>query len=432
MKRDGITTNVSQTRPSFGAAVIRTTCRGCGGANVATVFADLGIQPPANSYLRCAEASQDERAYPLRAIVCSDCFLVQVDTDVPREELFYDYAYFSSFSESWQKHAKAYAAMAIARFGLDRTSFVVEVASNDGYLLKNFVAASIPCLGIEPSDTVAAAASRIGVPTQVSYLDREVAEAVVARQSKADLVIANNVWAHVPDLVSFTAGLAVLLKPEGILTIEVQHLLPLMEHVEFDTLYHEHYTYFSLLAAERLLAHHGLKVFDVEQVSTHGGSLRYYIVHANRKDVPEGKGLLKVRAEEAASGLDLLETYSTFAAQIPVCRDALRAFLAEARSAGKTVGAYGAAAKGNTLLNYCGIGTKDIALVADRNPHKQGQLLPGSHIPIVAPEVLMDAKPDFVLILPWNLRVEIMSQLAGIREWGGKFVTPVPTVQIWA
>ena len=432
MKRDGITTNVSQTRPSFGAAVIRTTCRGCGGANVATVFADLGIQPPANSYLRCAEASQDERAYPLRAIVCSDCFLVQVDTDVPREELFYDYAYFSSFSESWQKHAKAYAAMAIARFGLDRTSFVVEVASNDGYLLKNFVAASIPCLGIEPSDTVAAAASRIGVPTQVSYLDREVAEAVVARQSKADLVIANNVWAHVPDLDFFTAGLAVLLKPEGILTIEVQHLLPLMEHVEFDTLYHEHYTYFSLLAAERLLAHHGLKVFDVEQVSTHGGSLRYL------SSMPTEKMFLRVRDFSKCAQRRLRQDWicSKHIRRSPprfsVCRDALRAFLAEARSAGKTVGAYGAAAKGNTLLNYCGIGTEDIALVADRNPHKQGQLLPGSHIPIVAPEVLMDAKPDFVLILPWNLRLEIMSQLAGIREWGGKFVTPVPTVQIWA
>ena len=421
----------SDGQPSFGPAVKRRTCRSCGSTRLDTVFADLGTQPPANSYLRSLAEAASEYAFPLRAVVCADCLLVQVDTDVPREQLFFDYAYFSSFSDSWLRHAKAYSEMAINRFGLGPSSFVVEVASNDGYLLQNFVAAGIPCLGIEPSSTVALAAQRRGVPTEMVFLDRSTADALVAKHTSADLLIANNVWAHVPDLNSFTAAIARLLRPEGILTIELQHLLPLMQHTEFDTIYHEHYTYLSLLSAERLLARHGLKVFEVEELPTHGGSLRYYIVPSSRTDVVEGEGLIRMRAAENAFGLGELDTYKTFAPQIAPCRDGLRRFLAEAKARRKKVAAYGAAAKGSTLLNYCGINSDHIAMVADRNTYKQGRLLPGSHIPILPPSALRELRPDYVLILAWNFRDEVMQQLCDLRRCGTKFVTAVPTLQIW-
>jgi SAM-dependent methyltransferase len=421
----------SASRPSFGPAVKRTSCRSCGGKRIDTVFADLGVQPPANSYLRSLRDAADEYTFPLRAVVCADCFLVQVDTDVPREQLFFDYAYFSSFSETWLRHAKTFAETAIARFALNSSSFVIEVASNDGYLLQNFVAAGIPCLGIEPSSTVARAAERIGVPTEMIFLEQATADALVGKYGKADLVIANNVWAHVPDLNSFTAGIARLLKPAGTLTIELQHLLPLMQLTEFDTIYHEHYTYLSLLAAERLLARHGLKVFEVEELRTHGGSLRYHIVPSCRTDIADGEGLKRMRAAEKKAGLDELATYAMFARRIAPCRDSLRRFLSEAKIAKKTVAAYGAAAKGNTLLNYCGIGCDDIAMVADRNTYKQGRLLPGSHIPIRPPSSLLELRPDYVVILPWNLKDEIIDQLDGLRRYGTKFVTAVPTIQVW-
>jgi SAM-dependent methyltransferase len=417
--------------PSFGPAATRKTCRGCGGSRLDTVFADLGTQPPANSYLRDPDEAARECSFPLRAVVCADCFLVQVDTDVPREQLFLDYAYFSSFSESWLRHAKAYSEMAIERFELKSSSFVIEVASNDGYLLQNFVAAGIPCLGIEPSSTVALAAKRKGVPTEIVFLDSNTAGSLVAKYRRADLLIANNVWAHVPDLNSFTAGIARLLRPEGTLTIEVQHLLPLMQHIEFDTIYHEHYSYFSLLAAERLLARHGLKVFEVEQLPTHGGSLRYYIVPSSRTDIREQKGVIAMRAAEKVAGLGELATYKAFAGHIAPCRDGLRRFLAEAKTRQKKVAAYGAAAKGNTFLNYCGIGRDDIAMVADRNTYKQGRLLPGSHLPILPPSSLLELKPDYVLILAWNLKDEIMQQLSDLRRSGTQFVTAVPTLRIW-
>jgi len=417
---------------SFGAAAKRKTCRSCGGSRLDTIFADLGLQPLANSYLRDLDAAANECAFPLRAVVCADCFLVQVDTDVPREQLFFDYAYFSSYSESWLRHAKAYSDTAIARFDLKASSFVIEVASNDGYLLQNFVAAGIPCLGIEPSSTVAFAAKSKGIPTEIAFLDSSTAGTVLAKYAQADLVIANNVWAHVPDLNSFTAAIARLLRPGGTLTIEVQHLLPLMQRSEFDTIYHEHYSYFSLLAAERLLARHALKVYQVEELSTHGGSLRYYIVHSERTDVGEHESLLAMRAAEATARLGELDTYQAFAAQMAPCRDALRRFLAEAKLQQKRVAAYGAAAKGNTFLNCCGIGRDDIALVADRNVHKQGRLLPGSHIPILPPTSLLELRPDYVLILAWNLKDEIMQQLAALRRSGTQFVTAIPSLKIWA
>jgi SAM-dependent methyltransferase len=415
-------------RHSFGEAITRTHCRSCGGPLAATL-ADLGVQPPSNAYLSDL-GNTDQRTYPLRAVVCGDCKLAQIDTDVPPSELFFDYAYFSSFSDTWLAHAKAYVDMAIARFGLGPKSFVVEIASNDGYLLKNMKAAGIPCLGVEPSDTVANAARRSGIETEIAFFDEALGKAIAERRGHADLIIANNVWAHIPDLSSFTAGIAALLAPDGVATIEVQHLLPLMTQVAFDTIYHEHFEYHSLLAAERVLDCAGLAVFDVEELPTHGGSIRLFVTHRTNART-EGPGLLKVRADEASARLDDLSTYSRFAEQVKACRIALLHFLRQAKAEGKTVAAYGAAAKGNTLLNYCAVRSDLVAMAADRNPHKQGKFLPGSHIPIVSPEALMEARPDYVLILPWNIREEIMRQLDGIRAWGGRFLTPVPIVKVW-
>jgi len=407
---------------------ILTACRSCGGPLTTTV-ANLGLQPPSNSYLPSAADIPAERVYPLRAKVCATCKLVQIDYDVPPRELFHNYAYFSSFSDTWMEHARAYCAMATERFGLGPDSLVVELASNDGYLLRNFVAAGVPVLGIDPSDTVAAAAEKIGVPTLVEFFGRAVAGRLVAEGRQADLIIGNNVLAHVPANNDFVAGIKALLKPAGTVTIEFPHLLTLIEHVEFDTIYHEHFSYFSLLAAEALFARNGLRIFDVEQLPTHGGSLRLFACHAERQDVADGAGLLKVRADEDRAGLADLETYSRYAARVEECRVALRAFLDKAKAEGKTVMGYGAAAKGNTLLNFCGATAADIVCVADRNPHKQGTLLPGSHIPVVSPEDMLARRPDYVLILPWNIKDEIMRQLDGIREWGGRFVTAIPVVR---
>jgi SAM-dependent methyltransferase len=408
---------------------LRATCRGCG-AGLSVTFADLGLQPPSNDYLPGPEAIGREKFYPLRARVCGTCRLVQVDYDVPPRELFGNYAYFSSYSESWLAHARDYCAMAIDRFGLGPGSLAVELASNDGYLLKNFVAAGIPVLGIDPSDTVAAAAQAIGVPTLVEFFGTAVARRLAAQGRQADLITANNVLAHVPELNDFVAGIAILLKPAGHVTIEFPHLLRLIEHVEFDTIYHEHFSYISLLAIETLFARQGLALYDVQELATHGGSLRIFATHAGRAEFPETAALRNIRRAEAAAGLDETETYEKFHERVEACGAALKEFLATARAAGKTIAAYGAAAKGNTLLNYCGIGTADITCVADRNPHKQNHLLPGSHIPIVTPEAMLARKPDYVLILPWNIKSEIIAQLSEIRAWGGKFVTAIPKVAI--
>jgi SAM-dependent methyltransferase len=406
-------------------------CRHCAG-ELKMTFADLGLQPPANSYLSDKKDFAGERVYPLHAKVCSACRLVQIDYDVPPSELFHNYAYFSSFSDSWLTHARNYAHMAAKRFRLDGSKLVVELASNDGYLLKNFCELGIPVLGIDPSDTVAAAAEKIGVPTLVEFFGKAVAEGLVKEGRKADLIIANNVLAHVPALNDFVSGIATLLAEDGTLTVEFPHLLRLIEHVEFDTIYHEHFSYFSLLAVERVLGRHGLRVFDVEELPTHGGSLRIFACHAGRSGVSEGAGLLKVRADEAAARLDEDATYQSFAQRVQECRKSLRDFMGEAKKAGRSVVAYGAAAKGNTLLNFCGIDHADISMVADRNPHKQGKFLPGSHIPIVSPDDVLAAHADYVLILPWNLREEIIKQLAAIRDHGGKFVTPVPNARVWS
>ena len=406
----------------------RTTCRSCNTA-LRHVLVDLGSMPPSNAYLGSAAAIAAEKAFPLQTVVCDRCWLVQLDHDVAPEYLFHDYAYFSSYSESWLAHCRAYAEMAIKRFALGANSLVIELASNDGYLLKNFVESKIPVLGVDPSDTVAKAAIAAGVPTEIAFFGRQTAERLAARGLAADLVAGKNVLAHVPDPNDFVAGIPLLLKPNGSITIEFPHLLKLIQHVEFDTIYHEHFSYLSLLAVEALFARHGLRVYDVDELKTHGGSLRIYGCHAADAR-PEGAGLHKVRAAERQARLDNLEAYDTFRVRVEKCRTSLQAFLAKARAQGKRVAGYGAAAKGNTLLNYCGVTQQDLPFVADRSPHKQNKLLPGTHIPIKTPDQLLAERPDFVLILPWNLADEVVQQLAAVRQWGGQFVVPIPEAQI--
>jgi SAM-dependent methyltransferase len=404
-------------------------CRSCGG-RLAVTMADLGMQPASNAFVESPAAFKLEKRYPLRAKVCETCKLVQLDYDVAPQELFGNYVYFSSYSDDWLAHAKAYCDMARKRFALGRSSLVVELASNDGYLLKNFLAMGIPVLGIDPSGTVAAAAAKIGVPTRVEFFGQDLARDLVRQGNQADLIIGNNVLAHVPQLNDFVAGIATLLRPNGNVTIEFPHLLELIEQAEFDTIYHEHFSYFSVHAIEQVFARHNLRLYDVERLRTHGGSLRIFAAHAARADLKDSASLSEVRAQESAAGLEDLATYTKFSKRVEECRDSLLAFLAAAKREGKQVAAYGAAAKGNTLLNFCGVDHTDIAFVADRNPHKQKKFLPGTHIPVVSPDELTQAKPDYVLILPWNLRDEIQQQLKGIEAWGGRFVTAVPLARI--
>jgi len=404
-------------------------CRSCGG-RLSVTMADLGLQPASNAFIDSPAAIQQEKRYPLRAKVCDICKLVQLDYDVAPEELFGNYVYFSSYSDEWLAHAKAYCDMAQKRFGLSHSSLVVELASNDGYLLKNFLTMGIPVLGIDPSGTVAAAAEKIGVPTLVRFFGEKVARELAREGRQADLIIANNVLAHVPQLNDFVAGLAVLLRPNGSVTIEFPHLLELIQQVEFDTIYHEHYSYFSLYAIEQIFSRHRLRIYDLQRLPTHGGSLRIFASHAQRSDLTDSAALRETRAQESAAGIAALATYTHFAKRVDECRDSLRDFLAGAKRDGKRVAAYGAAAKGNTLLNFCGVTPQDISFVADRSPHKQKKWLPGTHIPVVSPEELMRSQPDYVLILPWNLQHEIRRQLDGIKAWGGRFVTPVPLVRV--
>jgi len=403
-------------------------CRFCG-APLAETFVDLGETPLANSYL--ATADQPDQRFPLHARVCSSCRLVQIEAMATPEQIFRHYAYFSSYSTSWVEHARRFCEAMVVRFGLSRTSQVVEVASNDGYLLRHFVAAGVPALGIEPAANVAEAARAAGVPTETLFFGLETAKDLRARGHAADLLVGNNVLAHVPDINDFVAGLAHLLKDDGVLSMEFPHLLRLIDGVQFDTIYHEHFCYLSLLAVERVFAAHGLRVFDVEELDTHGGSLR---VLACRTDAShtEGAGLAKVRADEAAAGLDGDAAYQGFQARVEAVRGSLLAFLADARAEDKRIAAYGAAAKGNTLLNYCGVTAADIGFVVDRNPHKQGLFLPGSRIPVFGPGKLAEARPDYVLILPWNLKDEIIRQNPEVASWGGRWVVPVPATTVLA
>ena len=405
-------------------------CRFCG-APLTHTFVDLGDQPLANSYLTAEQlAAGTEATYPLHARVCHACFLVQVDDAVPADAIFDEgYAYFSSYSASWVEHARRYAEAMIERFGLGPESLVVEVASNDGYLLQHFLARDIRVLGVEPTANTAEAARARGIPTEVMFFGDASGQALAARGDRADLMTANNVLAHVPDISGFVAGFQHLLKEEGVLTFEFPHLLNLIEKVQFDTIYHEHFSYLSLLAVEQVLGANGLRVFDVEQLPTHGGSLRLFCCH-QASGHRETQALLALRATEAAAGLGEAETYDGFTARVEAVRDSFQGFLDAAREDGKVIAAYGAAAKGNTFLNYCGTTSADIVCAYDANPAKQGRYLPGSHVPVFAPTAVGDTRPDYVLILPWNLKDEITRQLAFIAEWGGRVVIASPETRV--
>ena len=407
-------------------------CRFCG-APLNHIVLDLGEQPLANSFLKEADLKRPEPKYRLCVRVCDECLLVQTDTTVPPETIFSDYVYFSSYSVAWLAHAKAYSEAMIARFNLGPRSRVIEVASNDGYLLKNFVARGIPCLGIEPAENVAQVARAAGVPTEALFLGVETARYIVREGGAANLVAANNVLAHVPAINDFVAGLRELLADDGVLTVECPHLLRLISEVQFDTIYHEHFFYFSLAAIERIFARHGLSLFDVEQLPTHGGSLRVFAMRAGAK-APRAKGerLQALRAAEREAGVQRRDYYDGFTRRVTATIASLREFLAKARAEAKTVVAYGAAAKGNTLLNACGVTQADIAYAVDRNPHKQGLYLPGTHLPVHAPEKIAQTRPDYVLILPWNLKDEIVQQTKQIASWGGKFAIPIPELKVFA
>ncbi len=391
---------------------------------------DLGLTPLANSYVRPAELDSREVFFPLHARVCECCWLVQVPQFQTPDAIFRDYAYFSSFSDSWVEHARSYVAQVTDRLGLGKSSFVVELASNDGYLLKHFCAAGIPCLGIEPALNVAQAAREVGIPTVTEFFTQEYAARMVADGQSADLIIGNNVLAQVPQLKDFCQGISLLLKPDGVVTIEFPHLLKMLEKNEFDTVYHEHFSYFSFHAAQGAFAQAGIRLFDVEELSTHGGSLRLYGCRKASDRYATAPAVEALLDREKEAGLLDVRTYAQFHQRVETVKRDLLRFLIDARTAGKTVVAYGAPAKGNTLLNFCGIKSDFISYTVDRNPHKQGCFLPGSRIPIYAPEKLAQTRPDYVVILPWNLADEIMSQCAYIRQWGGKFVLPIPQLAV--
>ena len=404
-------------------------CRLCG-ANLRRTFVDLGRSPLANSFLSAHELTLGEITYPLHVYVCDDCLLVQLQEFERAENIFKDYLYFSSYSESWLRHCRDYAVRMITQRRLDPQSLVVEVASNDGYLLQYFKENSIKVLGIEPAANVASVAQDKGIDTRVAFFGKDLAQQLAGAGQRADLMVANNVLAHVPNLNDFVAGFKVLLKPEGIATFEFPHLKRLVEDRQFDTIYHEHFSYISLLVAERLFDRHGLRVFDVEQLSTHGGSLRLFVCHGEaplqRTQRADG-----VAREERAAGFGEIDVYTGFARTVVDIKAQLLTFLIDARRSGKTVVGYGAPAKGNTFLNYCGVGSEFIPFTVDVSPYKQGRFLPGVQIPIRAPDHIFATKPDFVLILPWNLKEEVTGQMRGIRDWGGKFVIAIPHLTIF-
>jgi SAM-dependent methyltransferase len=406
-------------------------CRFCG-TPLSHTFADLGMSPLCESFLAPEQLNQMEPFYPLHAYVCARCFLVQVEEYVGPERIFDDYAYFSSYSDAWLEHARSYTDMIVSRLGLDRQSHVVELGSNDGYLLQNFVAKGIPVLGVEPAANVAAAAVAKGVTTTTRLFGRAAAGDLVADGKRADLIIGNNVLAQVPDLNGFVAGMKLLLKPHGVITMEFPHLLRLMDENQFDTIYHEHFSYFSFMTVEQIFAAHGLVLFDVEELWTHGGSLRIYARHADddaRAIVPRVGAL---RAREKAARCDSLERYSLFTERVYETKRRLLEFLISAKRSGKSIAGYGAPGKGNTLLNYCGIRTDFLDYTVDRNPHKHGKFLPGTRIPIHHPEKIKETRPDYLLILPWNLKDEIMLQMVEVRAWGGQFVVPIPELRVYS
>jgi SAM-dependent methyltransferase len=405
-------------------------CRFCD-AVLQDVFLDLGLSPLANSYVPPERLAASEVFFPLKVHVCRSCFLVQLEVFETPDNIFSDYAYFSSYSDSWLEHARRYSQNMIERFELHRGSFVVEIASNDGYLLRNFTELNIPVLGIEPAANVAEVAVGKGIRTLVRFFGSDLAKDLLKNERPADLIIGNNVLAHVPQLNDFVAGLKVLLNTQGVITMEFPHLLRLMESNQFDTIYHEHFSYFSLLAVRRVFAAHELTIFDVDELPTHGGSLRIYARHTSDSSKPCTARITDLEAREIALRLNDLQGYTGFSPRVIDTKAKLLSFLVDARREGKRVAAYGAAAKGNTLLNYCGVRTDFIEYVVDRSPEKQGKYLPGTRIPIREPEHVRNTRPDYLLILPWNIKDEVMKQMAYIRSWGGKFVVPIPEVTVY-
>jgi SAM-dependent methyltransferase len=405
-----------------------TACRFCG-ATVDGVFADLGTSPLANSYLPPERVNAMEPFYPLRALVCGNCFLVQLEEFETPEAIFSDYAYFSSYSSSWIEHSRRYSEEMVERLALGADSHVVEIASNDGYLLQFFHERQIPVLGIEPAANVAKVALQKGIPTLVEFFGVQTASSL-AGESSADLLLGNNVLAHVPDLNDFVAGMKVLLKPGGVITMEFPHLMRLVEDNQWDTIYHEHFSYFSFLTVSRVFAAHGLRLFDVQELPTHGGSLRIFGAHADDQGKPESDAARELAERERAAGYERLETYLGYGRRVEADKRQILSFLIDLKQQGLTVVGYGAPAKGNTLLNYCGVRQDFIDYTCDLNPHKQGHFLPGSHIPIRSPESIREDRPDVVLIMPWNLKDEIVEQLSFIREWGGRFAARTPELTL--
>ena len=403
-------------------------CRLCG-AGLRHTFVDLGMSPLCESFLTREQLDGMEAFYPLHGLVCEQCFLVQLKEYVKPEAIFEEYAYFSSYSTSWVEHARAYCRMIARRFELGSDSLVVELASNDGYLLQHFAPLGVPVLGVEPAANVAKVAVEKGVPTRVAFFGVDLARELVAEGKQADLIAGNNVLAQVPDLNDFVAGMAHLLKPQGVITLEFPHLVRLMAENQFDTIYHEHFSYFSLVTIEQMAVRHGLKLFDVEEIRSHGGSLRVYLAHAGSAHMRTAS-VVDLLAHERALGLCDAATYTSFGEQAQRAKRQLLSFLIEAKEAGRTICGYGAPGKGNTLLNYCGIGTDFLDFTVDRNPYKHGRFTPGMHIPIHPVEAIDAARPDYILILPWNLKTEIVQQMRHVSAWGGKFVVPIPEVTV--
>jgi C-methyltransferase C-terminal domain/Putative zinc binding domain/Methyltransferase domain len=407
----------------------RAICRSCG-TRLRETFVDLGMSPLCQTHIEPHQLNAMEPFYPLHVWVCHECFLVQLEEYVSPQQIFADYAYFSSYSDSWVQHARRYVEMACDRFVLTDRSLVMEIASNDGYLLQHFVARGVPCRGIEPAANVAVVAEQRGIPTTVRFFGLESARAIAAEHGLANLLLGNNVLAHVPDINDFVAGLQALLAPGGTVTMEFPHLERLMAENQFDTIYHEHFSYLSLGAVEGIFARHRLRIFDVERLPTHGGSLRIFACHADDGSRPTQPAVSAVLTGEQHAGLRALSTYAHFGARVRETKNQLLRFLIDTREVGKTIVGYGAPGKGNTLLNYCGIRTDYLDFTVDRSPHKQGRFTPGTRIPILAPERIRDHRPDFVLILPWNLRDEITSSMSFIRDWGGRFVVPIPKLEV--
>ncbi|MEP0919140.1 class I SAM-dependent methyltransferase [Leptolyngbya sp. DQ-M1] len=405
-------------------------CRFCGSALHHT-FVDLGMSPLCQTHITPEQLNEMEPFYPLHTYVCDNCFLVQLQEFVSPQDIFTEYAYFSSYVDALLKNASNYSDLMVERFGLNSQSKVVEIASNDGYLLQYFVKKGIPVLGVEPAVNVSQVAKDKGIPVVNKFFGVQTATELAA-DGKADLLLGNNVLAHVPDINDFVGGMKLMLKPDGVITMEFPHLMRLMEENQFDTIYHEHFSYLSFMAVQRIFAHHGLTLFDVQEIPIHGGSLRIYARHTEDTSKPVGDRVIELLEREKAAGFDKLETYAHFTEQVKETKRRLLEFLITAKQKGKTIAGYGAPGKGNTLLNYCGIRTDFLDYTVDRNPYKQNKFTPGTHIPIYSPEKIRETKPDYLLILPWNVKDEIMEQVSYIREWGGQFVVPIPEVKIYA